>query len=317
MPSDSRAIDRVDITVALARNESVIVASAPYDTPEDIVNEAKHIANESRGLWRYREIGETVEGRPIPCLESQPRRDLRIILDASMQSCEPVHQGIFHVAHWLSLPTIQVQNIMERVQFVLLPVTNPDGLAHGFSVTNAVVQVPKFGINDLNDPSPDARPAPNETVALWQLFQETQCQVSCEIHAHFTDPGFSRSVGMPNPRDLPTAAMRARGRAIEAALTSAYGAEGRDFEARKLQTAGPVFNRLVLLDTTTPEEDVYGSQHVAQLGQIVTWLQAVPASIDAHKADVREMAETLAVTLIAHADGQETPRYGTSVPSKL
>ena len=85
--------------------------------------------------------------------------------------------------------------------------------------------------------------------------------------------------------------IRARGRAIEAAFTSAYGAIGRDFEARRSGNVGSVFNRLVLLDTTTPEEDVYGSQHVAELGQIVTWLQAVPASIEAHaKADVREMA---------------------------
>ena len=100
--------------------------------------------------------------------------------------------------------------------------------------------------------------------------------------------------------------IRARGRAIEAAFTSAYGAIGRDFEARRSGNVGSVFNGLVLLDTTTPEEDVYGSQHVAELGQIVTWLQAVPASIEAHaKADVREMAETLATTLIAHADAEE------------
>lgn len=65
------------------------------------------------------------------------------------------------------------------------------------------------------------------------------------------------------------------------------------------------FNWLVLLDTTTAEEDVYGSQHVAKLGQIATTLQAVPASIEAHKADVREMAETLATTLSAHADAEE------------
>jgi hypothetical protein len=112
---------------------------------------------------------------------------------------------------------------------------------------------------------------------------------------------------MPSPRGLPTAELRARGRAIEAALAAAYGAAGADFAARAAGGAAAKegFNRLVLIDTTTPEEDVYGSQHVAELGQIVTWLQAVPASIEAHKADVREMAETLATTLIAYADGAD------------
>ena len=61
-------------------------------------------------------------------------------------------------------------------------------------------------------------------------------------------------------------------------------------------------NRFVLIDHTKPEEDVYGTNHVAGLGQIVTWLQAVPSSLDAHKADVREMAETIALALIAHED---------------
>ena len=50
MPADSKRIDRVDVTVALAQGERVLVASAPYDTPEAIVAEAKHIAEESHGL---------------------------------------------------------------------------------------------------------------------------------------------------------------------------------------------------------------------------------------------------------------------------
>ena len=63
----------------------------------------------------------------------------------------------------------------------------------------------------------------------------------------------------------------------------------------------------MLIDHTKPEEDVYGTNHVAGLGQIVTWLQATPASIDAHKADVREMAETLAMAVIG-AEPPEPPR---------
>jgi len=83
--------------------------------------------------------------------------------------------------------------------------------------------------------------------------------VESSVEALITDPCFSRSVGMPDPRDLPTAQMRARGRAIEAAFASAYDAVGRDFEPRKSEKASSAFNWLVLLDTTTAEEDVYGS----------------------------------------------------------
>ena len=223
-----------------------------------------------------------------------------------MQSCEPVHHGLFHVAHWLSIPTARTRFLLERVQFWLLPVTNPDGLALGYSVTNSVLEVPKFGINDLvakESGLPDARPAPLETAALWALFREQRFQASCEVHAHFTHPGFSRSVGMPAPATLP-AALHARGSALEAAFAEAYGTSGGAEKVSETEShSDGSFNRLVLIDHTKPEEDVYGTNHVAGLGQIVTWLQAVPASIDAHKADVREMAETLAMAVI----GAEPP----------
>ena len=94
------------------------------------------------------------------------------------------------------------------------------------------------------------------------------------------------------------------GSALEVAFAEAYGASGGAEKVSETEShSDDSFNRLVLIDHTKPEEDVYGTNHVAGLGQIVTWLQAVPASIDAHKADVREMAETLAMAVV----GAEPP----------
>jgi len=80
--ADAPQIDRVDVRLALAPGESVRVASAPYDTPEDICARAREIADESGGLWTYSEIGSSAQGRALPCLASPPR-PLRVLLDVS------------------------------------------------------------------------------------------------------------------------------------------------------------------------------------------------------------------------------------------
>ena len=61
----------------------------------------------------------------------------------------------------------------------------------------------------------------------------------------------------------------------------------------------PLKNRKVLIDPRQPEHNVYGDKHICeQAGTIRTFLQAIPDSIDAHNADVKEMVETVAHALI-------------------
>lgn len=274
----------VDVTVLLGPGETVRVASAPYETPEAVCERARQLADRS-GLFQYREIGQSAQGRPIPLLETAPR-PLKLMVDATMQSCEPVSWGVMHVAHWLTIPTARAQGLLDRVQFALLPMTNPDGVVAGRSVTNARGEVPKFGINDLVS---GARPAPMETRALWDYLTTLRPDACIEVHAHFTREGFTRSIGMHDRASMPEA-LQAKAAVIEAALEANYH-------------AAPLENRKVLIDPRRPEHNVYGDRHVSeQAGAIRTFLQAVPDSLEAHAADVREMVETVARALIAWVD---------------
>ena len=82
------------------------------------------------------------------------------------------------------------------------------------------------------------------------------------------------------PCPTPTTRARTKAAAIEAALDRNYHTESLD-------------NRKVLIDPRQPEHNVYGDRHVAErAGTIRTFLQAVPDSVEAHAADVREMVET-------------------------
>ncbi|MBT3605046.1 MAG: hypothetical protein HN521_18455, partial [Candidatus Latescibacteria bacterium] len=78
----------LDVTIEIQPNEILRVASAPYETPEQIVQKTRHLT-ELSNIWTYREIGQSAQGRAIPILESEPR-DIKLLIDASMQSCEPV-----------------------------------------------------------------------------------------------------------------------------------------------------------------------------------------------------------------------------------
>ena len=274
----------VDIALDVAPGVCLRVASAPYESPAVICRKSRALAAGS-DVFTYREIGKSAQGRPLPVLQTA-ERSLKIIVDASMQSCEPVSWGIMHLAHWLTIPTTRARRLLDRVQFALMPVTNPDGIAEGRSVTNSVGEVPKFGINDLVE---GTRPAPLETEALWKYLVEFKPDASLEVHAHFTRKGFTRSIGMHDKASMPEH-MRAKGAVIEDAIYANYHAE-------------PLDNRKVLIDPREPEHNVYGDRYVAEkAGTIRTFLQAVPDSIEAHAADVREMVETIADALIVWED---------------
>jgi hypothetical protein len=161
-----------------------------------------------------------------------------------MQSSEAVSWGIMHVAHWLTIPTTRARELLENVQFSIMPMMNLDGVFVGHSVTNAVGEVPKFGINNLVE----GRGAPRETEALWNYLLGVRPDAGIEVHAHFTRDDFTRSVVMHDKASMPEH-LQAKAAIIERAIFENFHAP-------------PLDNRKVLIDPRRPEENVYGDQHV-------------------------------------------------------
>lgn len=271
--------EHIELAVEVEPGESVLVASAPYIAPEAVCEKAKCFA-EHFDNWTYREIGETAQGRPIVALESEPR-PLKVLVEATMQSCEPVAWGILHVAHWLTIPTARTRRLLEHVQFCLLPMTNPDGAAEGRSVTNSLGQVPKFEFNRIAD----GLPAALETQAIWDYNREGRHDAHVEVHAHFRWERMWRSVGLQARESLPEA-LREKSNFIEAAIDANYP-ESLPENAKRA------------IDPREPDKAVYGIQHRAeQCGTLSTWIQAMPETIESHAADVQEFVETIAEALI-------------------
>ena len=268
-----------EVALTIAAGQTVVVASAPFVDPDKVCERARQLAGHF-DLWTYREIGSTAQGRPIPVLESAPR-PLKVAVSATAQSCEPVFWGILHIAHWLTIPTARTRDLLEEVQFCLLPVTNPDGAAAGLSVTNGLGEVPKFSWDQVAQ----GADGPAETRALWDYYlNEARPDVEVEVHAHFRWERMWRTIGTDVNPALPPA-LRAKGAILERALRQNFPDTLPE-------------NDMSMIDYRRPEHEVYGDQYFNEKGILRAFLQAIPETIESHGADVQEMVETVAEALI-------------------
>jgi hypothetical protein len=272
----------IDITLDLRAHECIYVASAPYDDPAAVDARTREAAQLPG--WSLREIGRTARERPLLALEANPGEpcEMTLLVSATMQGCEPAWDAIIHAAHAWTLDIADITRLRERVRLCLLPLTNPDGLAAGRSVTNAVGEVPKFGFGHVAA----GRDAPRETQALWDYMAAVRPDVCLEVHAHFTQPGFARSVGM---QTLESAPPNLRDKA--AALSDAFDAQYHGPQSK---------TRRIRIDPTRPGDDIYGitelNNHFAALQ---TFIQAESDTLDIQRADVWSAIVTHANALLA------------------
>lgn len=265
------------LTVALEPQHSVLIASAPFISPEEVGARCRSIAD-TYPLWSHREVGRTAEGRPIHALETPPRPH-SIIVDATMQGAEPVAWSILSLAHWLSVPAAEPRALTDAVQLCLLPMTNPDGAAAGRSVTNGAGQVPKFALaRNLDGTETTA-----ETDAWWRYVTAMEPDVVVEVHSHNRWEGFWRAVGMTLPDAYPEA-LRPQGWSLRNALASAF-------------PAGLSGNEIRFIDPRVEIHSVYGDQFLIDRAIYRIFLQAVSTSIEGQCADLQELIRSLVSVL--------------------
>ncbi len=133
-------------------------------------------------------LGTTHEGRKIPAIDLSalgPKDGPVRVVSATPQSSE--------------LGTIAVMGLLDRIlsggledvvgtsKLVLLPLTNPDGNAHGMCMSNAVRQNVIFGFGDVG-----TERAPLECTAVWDYLMDLHPEFFLEFHSypHLNRPSF-------------------------------------------------------------------------------------------------------------------------------
>lgn len=176
----------VDLTFDLDPGESVKLANKPYVTPDQVAAEMEDLTAAS-DLFSVRDLGRTAQGRPILALETAPR-DETIVVGATMQPAEPASRPVLAAAHYLTSRSDAALRLLDRFRFAFLPLPNPDGVAGGRSVTNALGEVPMFSFGRLIA----GEPAPLETRAIWAYMASLRPAAYVEFHTHYQGHTFHK-----------------------------------------------------------------------------------------------------------------------------
>lgn len=133
-------------------------------------------------------IGRTAEHRPIPAVDlteatGAPPDAPVLCIGATPQSHELGTIACMFLLEALAKGSLVA--LGRRVRLVILPLTNPDGNAHGTCMTNAVEENVHFGYGE-------DRGGPAECRALWSFLSELSPTAYLELHSypHLNRPSF-------------------------------------------------------------------------------------------------------------------------------
>ena len=171
----------VDLNIDLDKGETLLLANKPYLKP-GVVEEMIDDLVDRYPFFHCRELGKTAEGRSILVLETDAREDT-IVVAATMQPAEPGANPVLGAAHWLTDRSALSERLLDRFQFSFIPMSNPDGAAHGCSLTNALAEVPMFSFGRLLE----GQSAPLETEAIWRYMEALSPAAYIEFHPHYQD----------------------------------------------------------------------------------------------------------------------------------
>lgn len=169
----------INTRLTVQPHEEIVLSTKPFWTPEDLLR-VVGTYEEQLPFVSHRSIGTTAEGRDIMCVETE-ERDQVVMVTSSLQSAEFAGGAILSWLDWLGMNSNQTQKILEQFQFCLIPETMSDGLAHGYSIMNAVGQCPMFEYRKAFDGDPDA---PAETAANVRLLKEKVPVAWVDLHIH-------------------------------------------------------------------------------------------------------------------------------------
>ncbi len=130
------------------------------------------------------EIGRSVAGRPIYSVEigSRNRNAAPMVIAQTTQPSEMI--GIWAcrgIIDFLLSDDPSAKRIRDRRRVILVPATNPDGMALGMGVSHPVGRFPAFEGRLTAGGSPDALP---EMVSVWNLLQRERPWIFVECHGN-------------------------------------------------------------------------------------------------------------------------------------
>ena len=178
-PSDHRnGADWVETTITVSPNESLILASNPFRTNEEI-KEMLEGYETNLSFVAKRSLGRTDEGRDIWAIET-PEQSQRIVVSGSFQACETAVDAVLSILDWLGTGQNYTEELLREFQFALIPEPVPDGVAHGLSIMNTEGRCPMFDFGKASRNEPCAQ----EANIVWNDLKAAPPVLFLDVHVH-------------------------------------------------------------------------------------------------------------------------------------
>jgi hypothetical protein len=128
-----------------------------------------------------REIGRSALGRPLMAVEVGPPGAPCMVHAATPQASEMGHLACRAMIDYVTSPDPEAAAIREGFRLSFIPVTNPDGLALGYGVSDGQGRFPFFEAHLAATGDPAAGP---ETVAVWRYLEAQRPWLFWDWHSN-------------------------------------------------------------------------------------------------------------------------------------
>ncbi|MBM3465826.1 MAG: hypothetical protein FJX76_27365 [Armatimonadetes bacterium] len=170
--------DRSRLRVALQPGETRVLASVAHYPYSQCCRSLEELATEHPDIARLREIGRSVEGRPILALDTgQPGSPRRAVFTGTSQPGEPAAWAVLAMAAAI-LKRPGLQHWLKGAEISFVPQPNPDGIVMGACNANARGEMVFVGFED----AAEGRPSATEALALWGHLSTSPPAVYVDFH---------------------------------------------------------------------------------------------------------------------------------------
>jgi hypothetical protein len=169
--------DRTRLRIAFAARERKIVSTIPAYPYSRVRAALESIERRSNGKARIREIGKSVEGRPILSLETGDKTRPRAVFSATFQPGEPSAWAILAMAEGV-LFDAELTRFQAEYDLSFIPMTNPDGVTQGSNNVNSKGEIVLLGFSE----EALGKPGNEEAKVLWSYLKPKPPVVLIEFH---------------------------------------------------------------------------------------------------------------------------------------
>jgi Zinc carboxypeptidase len=169
--------DKMRLRIPFAPRERKILATTPSYPYSMVRQRLENIERRSNGKARIKDIGRSLEGRPILSLEMGDKSKPRAVFTSTFQPGEPSAWAVLAMMEAV-LFDAELTHFQQEYDLSFVPMTNPDGVVHGSNNVNSKGEIVLLGFSS----EAQASAGNHEARILWDYLKPKPPVALIEFH---------------------------------------------------------------------------------------------------------------------------------------